>query len=210
LGSRQFLLYLIPSLSTVPSAIRPLAPPSKTRTRALDVGAGVGRVTFDVLLPLVSDVVLFDPVEKFAQEAWRRALVGAGSSDRTDPPSSTEMAKWRGLCDGSKSVTVLQDALQSFDPTHPLDPNKVLGRLGYNSPSNEAGIETGFDIIWCQWCLGHLNDADLLAFFRRSRAALREREDKGGFIVVKENLCRNDEDGGPRTSFDQTDSSITR
>jgi protein N-terminal methyltransferase len=109
-------------------------------------------------------------------------------------------------------VTFLQDALQSFDPTHPFghSSTKVLGRLGYNPPPNEADIETGFDIIWCQWCLGHLSDADLLAFFRRSHAALRKRENKAGFIIVKENLCRNDEDGGPRMSFDQTDSTITR
>jgi protein N-terminal methyltransferase len=44
LGSRLFLLNVLPELSTVPSALRPLNPPTR-RTRGLDVGAGIGRVT---------------------------------------------------------------------------------------------------------------------------------------------------------------------
>ncbi|KAG9226093.1 hypothetical protein CCMSSC00406_0005004 [Pleurotus cornucopiae] len=73
-GSRLFLLNILPELCTVPSALRPLSPPSTPgyRTRALDVGAGIGRVTADVLLPLVSDVVLLEPVDHFVQEALTR------------------------------------------------------------------------------------------------------------------------------------------
>jgi len=58
LGSRLFLLNLYPELSAVPSALRPLDPfSSSQRTRAVDVGAGIGRVTADVLLHLVTNVV---------------------------------------------------------------------------------------------------------------------------------------------------------
>jgi len=68
----------------------------------------------------------------------------------------------------------------------------------------------GFDVIWCQWCLGHLSDVDLIAFFRRSHAALRDKEKGKSLIAVKENLCSDLDGGGPRTVFDRQDSSLTR
>ena len=68
--------------------------------------------------------------------------------------------------------------------------------------------DSGFDVIWCQWCLGHLSDEDLVAFFRRCPAALRNKDE--GLIVVKENLCQDGDDGSARVSFDEADSSLTR
>ncbi|KAG1744788.1 hypothetical protein EDB19DRAFT_1927275 [Suillus lakei] len=61
----------LPELFTVPSPFRSLsAPPSEIRrVRALDVGAGVGHVTSDALLPLVSDVVLLEPSVTFFKGA---------------------------------------------------------------------------------------------------------------------------------------------
>ena len=60
-------------VSTVPSAARPLKPTPARRFRALDLGAGVGRVTSDTLLPLVSDVVLLEPVESLIRHTETRA-----------------------------------------------------------------------------------------------------------------------------------------
>lgn len=206
LGSRQFLLYLFPALSTVPSALRPLNLPSPLpRTRALDVGAGVGRVTSDVLLHLVSDVVLLEPVHHFITEALTRAKTSASSSPPPAPPRGQSL--WKGLHDASKSVTFLQGTLQAFNPAHPLSTSTHLDRVGY-SPSTEDS-DSGFDVIWCQWCLGHLSDPDLVIFFRRCRAALRKDVLGKSLIVVKENLCRDGEDV-PRTVFDEQDSSLTR
>ncbi|PSR76038.1 hypothetical protein PHLCEN_2v8700 [Hermanssonia centrifuga] len=193
-------------LSTVPSAIRPLkTPPAHTRrTRALDVGAGVGRVTSDVLLHLVSDVVLMEPVEGFVNEAWKR---GASSAEGILVEDSSH-ARWKGIQNKTKSVTVVQGTLQALDPLHPLaDPTtKLLGRLGYEPA--EEDLESGFDVIWCQWCLGHLSNVDLVAFFKRCRQGLRDPDNS--IIVVKENLCHNAADGGPETVFDPSDSSLTR
>ncbi|EDR14319.1 uncharacterized protein LACBIDRAFT_182129 [Laccaria bicolor S238N-H82] len=169
LGSRLFLLDLYPDLSTVPSSRRSLTssnPP--TRTRALDVGAGIGRVTADVLLYLVSDVVLLEPVDPFVQEALARARSSTINSDLPRGHPS-----WPGIADQTKS------------------------------------IGAGFDVIWCQWCLGHLNDRDLVAFFRRSHDALRGKAGKG-LIVVKENICQDREDGTGESIFDEQDSSLTR
>jgi protein N-terminal methyltransferase len=212
LGSRQFLQHLRPDLCTVPSAIRPLSlPPPSHRTRAVDVGAGVGRVTSDVLLHLVQDVVLLEPVESFVQEALRRATASARPGA---PGAPADEPRWKGLASGEKSVTLVRGTLQAFDPARPFagDGTTVLARVGYTPPPASADAKAeedgGFDVVWCQWCLGHLSDADLVAFFRRCRAALREP--RNSVVVVKENLCRDGKDGAPRAVFDESDSSLTR
>ncbi|KAF9053741.1 methyltransferase domain-containing protein [Hymenopellis radicata] len=200
LGSRLFLLSLLPELSKVDSALKPLkSEPSTRRVRALDVGAGVGRVTADALLHLIDDVLLLEPVTAFIQEALARA--------RSPDPA---LKNWRGLSDNLTSVTFVQGALQNFDPAHPLsDPSvKLLDRIGYSPESPTADLESGFDVVWCQWCLGHLNDEQLAAFLQRSYAALRTLG--RSLIVVKENVCTNTIDGQPKLVFDEEDSSFTR
>ena len=201
---------MYPELSSVPSALRPIDAGDhlKRRTRALDVGAGVGRVTSDVLLHLVSDVVLLEPVEVFVNEALVRARgkASASSSDNINEKNSV----WKGLADQTRSVTILQGTLQEFDP---LYPHRVefLDRVGYQPPQPLADVRAGYDVIWCQWCLGHLSDADLVPFLRRCSAALRKDGPKDrSLIVVKENLCPDSEDGTRRTVFDEQDSSLTR
>ncbi|GBE81944.1 DUF858-domain-containing protein [Sparassis latifolia] len=204
LGSRQFLMYLMPELCAVPSAVRPLHPlhdPTR-RIRALDVGAGIGRVTGDVLLHLVQDVVLVEPVESLVNEAWARGRASAAGKVTED---STHVL-WKGIKDRTKSVTFVQGTLQDLDPCRPLISTKRLGRVGYEPPADD--LESPYDIIWCQWCLGCLSDPDLVAFLKRSGAALRDPE--RSLIIVKENLCSEPEGGGPRTVFDETDSSLTR
>ena len=201
------MLYLFPELSTVPSAARPLKPIPPRRFRALDVGAGVGRVTSDTLLPLVSDVVLLEPVESLIQAALSR-----GRASAAEPPTNNESRlplrkrKWKGIADGSKSVTFLQGTLQDCDPAHPMRTATFLGRVGYTPLSPDD--ESGFDVVWCQWCLTYMKDVDLIAFLKRSQAALRE--EGAGVIVVKENVCRDGEGGVPEIVFDEDDSSVTR
>ncbi|KAG6845326.1 hypothetical protein H0H87_010783 [Tephrocybe sp. NHM501043] len=186
LGSRLFLLHLFPELSAVPSAIRPLQPKLSRRTRALDVGAGVGRVTSDVLLHLVSDVVLLEPVEHFVQQALANCRASASAE-----VSQARQRSWKGLADGSKSVTILQGTLQDFDP---MNPHRVtfLDRIGYQPTRPLNDIDMGFDVIWCH------------------HAALRDKENGRSLIVVKENICQDMEDGSACTVFDEQDSSLTR
>ncbi|KAH9843039.1 DUF858-domain-containing protein [Rhodofomes roseus] len=203
LGSRQFLLYLMPELSIVPSAIRTLAEPEELshRPRALDVGAGVGRVTADVLLHLVSDVVLVEPVESLVKEALSRGRASEviiGKADATFVP-------WKGISAKTKSVSFIQDTLQGIEPSRPSRSPTFLDRVGYIP--DHSDLDDPFDIIWCQWCLGSLSDADLVAFLRRSRSSLRDPNKS--LIIVKENCCADD-DEEPRSVFDETDSSITR
>ena len=64
-----------------------------------------------------------------------------------------------------------------------------------------------YDVVWNQWCVGHLTDAQLVQYLRRCVAALvpDDQHGCGGLIVVKENLSRGDED-----EFDGLDNSVTR
>ncbi|ESQ39509.1 hypothetical protein EUTSA_v10000956mg [Eutrema salsugineum] len=57
-----------------------------------------------------------------------------------------------------------------------------------------------YDVIWVQWCIGHLTDDDFVSFFNRAKGCLKP----GGFFVVKENLCKNG------FVLDKEDRSITR
>ena len=63
--------------------------------------------------------------------------------------------------------------------------------------------ERQYDLIWIQWCLGHLKDKEVVSFLVRCKKAV-ERE---GWIVIKENMST--ERGGGDV-FDETDSSVTR
>lgn len=60
--------------------------------------------------------------------------------------------------------------------------------------------ENRYALIWCQWCVGHLPDKELVQFFKRCIAGLQ----RGGYIIVKENNTSVEDD------FDDTDSSVTR
>ncbi|KAF7803947.1 alpha N-terminal protein methyltransferase 1 [Senna tora] len=57
-----------------------------------------------------------------------------------------------------------------------------------------------YDVIWVQWCIGHLTDDDFVSFFRRAKVGLKP----GGLFVVKENIARNG------FVLDNEDRSITR
>lgn len=128
--------------------------------RALDCGAGVGRVTGTFLIDYFEEVDLVEPCRHFLDAAAADARV------RGD-----------GRADGHRAVGFFAEPLETFTPE--------VGR---------------YDVIWIQWCIGHLTDDDLVAFLRRCRDGLREN----GCVVMKENNAS--------TGFilDLEDSSITR
>lgn len=165
LSSRMFLLTVMPRLSSINSAKKykqtaatqatsansPSANGTgshsiaRQRTRAVDAACGIGRVSASVLLPLVDEVHLYEPVEHYIKEAHRAATSG----------------QWKSLknakSDGQpKSCKFFQASLQSFDLAK-TDSNKLIGSVG----EEESGRE-GYDIIWGQWCLGHCESWRLL------------------------------------------------
>lgn len=68
-----------------------------------------------------------------------------------------------------------------------------------------------YDLIWNQWCLGHLTDAQLIVYLQRCKAGLRaakEGEDRAAaWIVVKENMSTNIYQ---KDVYDEEDSTVTR
>ena len=56
----------------------------------------------------------------------------------------------------------------------------------------------GYDVIWIQWCIGQLSEADFIDLLKRAKV------NADGFIVVKENNCSKG------FHWDDQDSSITR
>ncbi|CCK69301.1 N-terminal protein methyltransferase KNAG_0C01870 [Huiozyma naganishii CBS 8797] len=78
------------------------------------------------------------------------------------------------------------------------------GKIGtiYNVGMQDWTPEKGkYWMIWCQWCVGHLPDTELIKFFKRCIDGLQPN----GTIFVKENNTPSDQD-----DFDDTDSSVTR
>jgi protein N-terminal methyltransferase len=63
--------------------------------------------------------------------------------------------------------------------------------------------EHQYDLMWHQWCLGHLTDVQLVEYLQRCIKALKD----GGLIVIKENMSTN-RDG--KDVFDELDNSVTR
>ncbi|KAG0165839.1 hypothetical protein DFQ28_008227 [Apophysomyces sp. BC1034] len=95
-------------------------------------------------------------------------------------PSFVEQAKTSYLADEIKRGTVgsvICAGLQDFMPE-----------------------EGKYDLIWCQWVLGHLTDDDLVEFFKRCIRGLKPN----GMIGVKENNSSKD------YVVDEEDSSVTR
>ncbi|RAO72653.1 uncharacterized protein BHQ10_008665 [Talaromyces amestolkiae] len=60
-----------------------------------------------------------------------------------------------------------------------------------------------YDLIWCQWCVGHITDIQLTEYIVRCRAALTET----GIMVIKENLSTEPTGAD---MYDDLDSSVTR
>lgn len=79
--------------------------------------------------------------------------------------------------------------------------------LGLQDWVPEEGV---YDVIWNQWCLGHLTDVQLVVYLKRCIKGLRAQEGQGdvpAWIIVKENLSTmiNHQD-----LYDEEDSSVTR
>jgi protein N-terminal methyltransferase len=76
-----------------------------------------------------------------------------------------------------------------------------VGLEEWDFDGNDVHESMKYDLIWNQWCLGHLTDAQLIEYLKKCGKAVRP----GGWIVVKENMSTTEED-----KFDETDSSVTR
>ncbi|KAM0324361.1 hypothetical protein ACHAQA_008142 [Verticillium albo-atrum] len=100
----------------------------------------------------------------------------------------------------SEQVHVLEP-IEKFTSALALLPGITVSNIGLEAWSPPPDAPPAYDLMWNQWCVGHLTDAQLVAYLRRCRAALRD----GGFVVIKENLSTSGAD-----QFDDVDGSVTR
>jgi len=64
---------------------------------------------------------------------------------------------------------------------------------------------SSYDVIWAQWCVGHLTDSHFLRFLQRCRTALKPR----GVLVIKDN-CGESSSTDDCFEVDDDDRSICR
>lgn len=160
-ASRMLILSILPQISTI-------IPPHHSRNhnqhstsprrsfRALDCGAGIGRISSNVLLPLFNRVDIVEPVEKFL-----KAAETAGKSGRDG---------WKAVKEGEstgKGARMWLAGLQFFDPRSPSIPVPPLNEgeqvgtstlftllgdksLVWPEPSIPTPPEDGYDLIMIQ------------------------------------------------------------
>ena len=211
--SRQVIRSLFPQLQRrrTPAGGRREA---ETRLKALDVGAGIGRVTSTVLLPLCTHVDLVEPVPKFVTTAGVLAKRAAQDGWRLlEQQHAAKEDKQR------RGVRMFEAGLQFFDP-------RDVGHAARSSTSQEQGevklhatfgdserqASDKYDLVWVQWCSGHLSELDLVAFLVRAREALTDAATtEQAYIVVKENICLDDAgEEGKGEIWDDDDHSVMR
>lgn len=176
-------------------------PASRRRLkRAVDCGAGIGRVTDGLLRHVCERVDVVEPVGKFAEVVGGQSR--AAAEGRVGRVFVCGLVEWDPRVPGVGAVA--GDADAGADAGADAD-----------AEGNGQGDGGNYDLIWNQWCLGHLKDAELSDYLRRCGKAVRRRTTEeeegvggsGGWIVVKENLS-TDPDG--RDVYDEVDSNVTR
>lgn len=146
--------------------------------------------------------------------------------NRQFPPFSSEVIRAADCGAGIGRVTqgFLRKVCTKVDIVEPVEKFAVEATIKLRGPHKINGDEKpwegeiyvmgleswipesqSYDLIWNQWCLGHLTDSQLVTYFRRCSDGLRQPG--GGWIVVKENISTNAEG---KDIFDKQDSSVTR
>lgn len=151
-------------------------PNLSNRQRALDVGAGIGRVSKHLLLPNFDVVDMLEQSTLYVKESFSFL-----EDAKMDPDSPRELGKI-----GRRIVCGMQE----------FNSAGITGRDGVFT----GALEDEYDIIWIQWCVIYLTDADFVAFIEQCVKALKQN----GVIVVKDNVARSG------FLVDKVDSSVMR
>jgi protein N-terminal methyltransferase len=161
---------------------------TKKLKRGVDCGAGIGRVTQGFLRNVCETVDVVEPVAKFAEVIQQGPLV---RKKKITTATTTTTTKTDDNADNDTEA-----------------PEKEEEEEGVIENIYITGLETWlpehkYDLIWNQWCVGHLTDAQLTAYLQRAADALTSN----GIMVLKEN---NSTDLEGKDIYDEVDSSVTR
>lgn len=101
----------------------------------------------------------------------------------------------------SELVDIVEPVAKFTENLRGIEGIGTIFNVGLESWTPSESPELEYDLIWNQWCLGHLTDAQLVVYLEKCKKVLR----KGGVVMVKENMSTSDDD-----QFDDVDSSVTR
>ncbi|KAI0006371.1 alpha-N-methyltransferase NTM1 [Xylariaceae sp. FL0662B] len=104
------------------------------------------------------------------------------------------------LVDVARQVDVMEPIAKFTEGLKGGDNIREILNIGLEEWHPTGDIK--YDLIWNQWCLGHLTDRQLIQYLEECKTAL---EPKDGLIVVKENVTTSGVD-----LFDNVDSAVTR
>lgn len=131
------------NLSTSSSVSKPSSGATTSKrysfNHVLEPGAGIGRVTLNLLAPLCAKIDIIEPIQKF--------------TDVITAPESP-------LVQGDQLCRVWNLPLQEWT---------AHSKPAYTSPSAESldlKYELKYDLIYHQWCLNHLTLPSLVAHFK--------------------------------------------
>ncbi|KAF2109189.1 alpha-N-methyltransferase NTM1 [Lophiotrema nucula] len=108
----------------------------------------------------------------------------------------------------AKKVDVVEPVKKFTDELFAGLEGEDKGRVGevVNLGLQDWTLEAGaYDLLWNQWCLGHLTDAQLVAYLSRCKDGLAKS--RASWIVVKENMSS---DIWKKDIYDEEDSHVTR
>lgn len=122
----------------------------------------------------------------------------------TCPPAPTGARRigriTRGLLlDVAKQIDVVEPIAKFTEALHGVPGVRDIANVGLEKWHPKP--DRRYDLVWVQWCVGHLTDDQLVQLLVRCRDALNPH----GLVVIKENLSTTGAD-----VFDEEDSSVTR
>ncbi|RDA86967.1 hypothetical protein CP532_6721 [Ophiocordyceps camponoti-leonardi (nom. inval.)] len=150
----------------------------------------------------------FGSVSRIDLQGSRAFLAKLGIVRNKAGPKPLTSALEGGAGIGRITQGLLLDLAEEVDVIEPV--SKFTDVLSGVRNVFNVGLEewkpkpgTQYDLIWTQWCLGHITDDQVVKYLELCKATLTPGR---GIIVFKENLSNS----GDADVFDETDSSVTR
>ncbi|XP_027770524.1 alpha N-terminal protein methyltransferase 1 isoform X4 [Solanum pennellii] len=152
----------------------------------LDCGSGIGRITKNLLIRYFNEVDLLEPVSHFLESARVNLAPENLMVSELHKAANFYCVPLQCQNTGVQQHTQCDRTSGIWEGVHSSVTCLTLGVLKEFTPDAER-----YDVIWVQWCIGHLADDDFIAFFKRAKVGLKP----GGLFVLKENIARTGSKG---------------